>query len=62
MDGETPVQPDVTMLSTYRRNPGPASGPWPSSPDITHAMLETPLQTEDVRTGAEDVPNRAGPG
>jgi hypothetical protein len=40
MDGDKPVQPDVTMLGTYRRNPGAPRGLWPSSPDITHAMLE----------------------
>jgi len=40
IDGDKPVQPDVTMLDTCRRNPGAPSGWWPSSPDITHAMLE----------------------
>jgi hypothetical protein len=40
MDGEKPVQPDLNVLATYQRNPGAPSGLWPSSPDITHAMLE----------------------
>ncbi len=40
MDGETPVQPDVKALDTYRRNPGAPSGLWPSSPEISRAMLE----------------------
>ena len=40
MDGEKPVQPDVNALDKYQRNPGAARGFWPSSPDITRAMLE----------------------
>jgi hypothetical protein len=40
MDGDTPVQPDVNALDRYRRNPGAPFGVWPSSPEITHAMLE----------------------
>jgi hypothetical protein len=40
MDGEQPVQPDVNTLDKYRRNPGAPSGLWPSSPEITHAMLD----------------------
>jgi hypothetical protein len=40
MDGDTPVQPDLSRLDRYRRNAGAPSGLWPSSPDITHAMLE----------------------
>jgi hypothetical protein len=40
MDGDKPVQPDVAAFDKYQRNPGASSGLWPSSPDITHAMLE----------------------
>jgi len=40
MDGEKPAQPDVNALDKYRRNPGAPRGFWPSSPDISHAMLE----------------------
>jgi hypothetical protein len=40
MDGGKPVQPNVVTLDKYHRNPGAPSGLWPSSPDITHAMLE----------------------
>jgi len=40
MYGGKPVQPDVNALDKYQRNPGAPYGVWPSSPDITHAMLE----------------------
>ena len=40
MDGEKPVQPDVTALDKYQRNPGAPRGFWPSSPEIAGAMLE----------------------
>ena len=40
MDGEKPVQPNVNTLDKYQRNPGAPSGLWPSSADITHAMLD----------------------
>jgi len=40
MDGERPVQPDVKELDKYRRNPGAPAGLWPSSPEISRAMLE----------------------
>ena len=40
LDGEKPVQPDLNALGKYQRRPGAPSGLWPSSPDITHAMLE----------------------
>lgn len=40
MDGDKPVQPDVSRLGAYRRNPGAPGGLWPSSPDIARAMLE----------------------
>jgi nucleotidyltransferase AbiEii toxin of type IV toxin-antitoxin system len=40
MDGEKPVQPDVSALDKYQRNPGAVRGFWPSSPEISRAMLE----------------------
>jgi len=40
MDGEKPVQPDVNGLDKYQRNPGAPRGFWPSSPEISRAMLE----------------------
>ncbi len=40
MDGEKPVQPDVNALEKYQRNPGAVRGFWPSSPEISRAMLE----------------------
>jgi hypothetical protein len=40
MDGEKPVQPDVSAFDKYLRNPGAPRGFWPSSPEISRAMLE----------------------
>jgi Nucleotidyl transferase AbiEii toxin, Type IV TA system len=40
MDGNRPVQPDVNALDKYQRHPGAPGGLWPSSPDISRAMLE----------------------
>jgi hypothetical protein len=40
MEGGHPVQPDLAALDRYQRNPGAPSGLWPSSPEISHAMLE----------------------
>jgi hypothetical protein len=40
MEGETAVQPDVNALDKYQRNPGAPSGFWPTSPEISRAMLE----------------------
>ncbi len=40
MDGDKPVQPDVVVLDRYQRRSGATSGVWPSSPDLTRAMLE----------------------
>jgi hypothetical protein len=40
LDRERPVQPDVNALDAYQRRPGAPGGLWPSSPDISHAMLE----------------------
>jgi hypothetical protein len=38
--GEKPVQPDVEALGTYQRHTGAPGGVWPSSPEISSAMLE----------------------
>jgi hypothetical protein len=40
LDGDKPVQPDVTALDRYQRNPGAPRGLWPSSSEISRAMLE----------------------
>jgi hypothetical protein len=40
MDGDKAVQPNVNALERYQRNPGAQRGFWPSSPEITAAMLE----------------------
>ncbi len=40
LDGDKPVQPDLDHLEKYRRNPGARRGLWPSSPEISSAMLE----------------------
>ena len=40
LDGNRPVQPDVDALQRYRRNAGAPGGVWPTSSEITHAMLE----------------------
>jgi hypothetical protein len=45
MDCDKPVQPDVTTLDRYRRNPGAPRGLWPSSPEINAAMLERYTKT-----------------
>jgi hypothetical protein len=34
------VQPELSRLDTYRRNPGAPRGYWPSSQEIARAMLE----------------------
>jgi Nucleotidyl transferase AbiEii toxin, Type IV TA system len=38
--GEKPVQPDVEALERYQRHAGALGGVWPSSPEISSAMLE----------------------
>jgi hypothetical protein len=38
--GEKPVQPDVEALGKYQRRAGAPGGVWPSSPEISRAMLE----------------------
>lgn len=40
VEGEKPVQPDLSALDKYRRNPGAPGGLWPSSPEIAAAMFE----------------------
>ena len=40
LDAGKPVQPDVSALDLYGRNPGAPAGVWPTSPAIDHAMLE----------------------
>jgi hypothetical protein len=40
LEGEKPVQPDVEALGRYQRHAGAPGGVWPSSPEISSAMLE----------------------
>ena len=40
LDGDKPVQPDLNALDRYQRHAGGKRGIWPSSPDISTAMLE----------------------
>ena len=40
IDGDKPVQPDVTALDKYQQYRGAPSGFWPSSPEISRAMVE----------------------
>jgi hypothetical protein len=40
LDGDKPVQPDVDALSKYHRRSGARRGFWPSSSEITSAMLD----------------------
>jgi len=35
-----PVQPDLSALANYQRHAGASGGVWPTSPEITAAMLE----------------------
>ena len=46
MDGNTAVQPDVTELDRYSRNPRGPGGLWPSAADITRAMLDRHNETD----------------
>jgi hypothetical protein len=39
LDGENPVQPDLGALTRYQRRSGSRRGVWPTSPEITRAML-----------------------
>jgi hypothetical protein len=38
--GEKPVQPDLDAFERYQRHAGALGGVWPSSPEISSAMLE----------------------
>jgi hypothetical protein len=40
LEGGRPVQPDLQMLAKYQRRAGALGGVWPSSADISSAMLE----------------------
>jgi hypothetical protein len=40
LEGGKPVQPDVDALGRYQRHAGAPGGVWPSSPEISRAMLE----------------------
>jgi hypothetical protein len=40
MEAEKAVQPELSRLTDYQRNPGAVRGFWPSSPEIASAMLE----------------------
>jgi hypothetical protein len=40
LEGGQPVQPDLEALGKYHRHAGAQGGVWPSSPEISSAMLE----------------------
>ena len=40
LEGDKPVQPDLDTLGKYQRHAGAPGGVWPSSPEISSAMLE----------------------
>ena len=40
LEGDKPVQPEPGAVTRYKRRAGARGGVWPSSPDITSAMLE----------------------
>jgi hypothetical protein len=40
LDRGKPVQPDLNALDKYKRHTGARRGIWPTSPEITSAMLE----------------------
>jgi hypothetical protein len=40
LDGDEPVQPDIGALPKYKRRSGTRRGVWPSSSEITSAMLD----------------------
>lgn len=40
LEGGRPVQPDLAALDKYQRHAGAPGGVWPSSPEISSAMLE----------------------
>lgn len=41
LEGGKPVQPDLEALGRYQRHAGTPGGVWPSSPEISSAMLES---------------------
>ena len=51
--GENPVQPDVEALETYQRQAGAPGGVWPSSQEISSAMLE---RYKEKQNGSEPKP------
>ena len=40
LDGGKPVQPSLERMGKYQRHAGAPGGVWPSSPEISTAMLE----------------------
>ena len=40
LEGGRPIQPDLEALGKYQRHAGAQGGVWPSSPEISTAMLE----------------------
>jgi hypothetical protein len=40
LEGGKPVQPDLEAIGRYQRHVGATGGVWPSSPEISSAMLE----------------------
>ena len=40
LENGKPVQPDLEVLGKYQRHAGASGGVWPSSPEISNAMLE----------------------
>jgi hypothetical protein len=40
LESGKPVQPDPDALGKYQRHAGAPGGVWPSSPEISSAMLE----------------------
>jgi hypothetical protein len=40
LEAGRPVQPDVEALEKYQRHAGTSGGVWPSSTEISSAMLE----------------------
>jgi hypothetical protein len=46
LEGEKPVQPDLEALGRYQRHAGATGGVWPSSREISSAMLERYNKTE----------------
>ena len=55
----TPVQPDVEALGQYQRHAGSPGGIWPTSPDISAAMLER--YGQDACRSTPETPSATGP-